>query len=78
MTLYYKSFERDNYFYIIDISFSEYKLSLLPMIYLELSLNNGFEIKIGFLTLIIDFQRLHKMPMEKIKKLFNDISKDIL
>lgn len=77
MTVYYTIFERGDYIYVIDISFSEYKLSLFPMVYMELNPGKRFLFKFGFITFMAEFQKIRKIPKENIKEFFNTLISDI-
>ena len=48
------------YIYLINIEFSLYKLALLPMIYIRLLNDNGFNIQVGFGPLVAEFIKVKK------------------
>ncbi len=61
------------YIYLINIGFSLYKLALLPMIYIRLLNDNGFNIQVGFGPLVAEFIKVKKYPDEKIRNIMGNI-----
>lgn len=65
----YKSVEKDGYIYSIEIKFSPYKFTFLPLIFIQLFNNGGFKVEIGLWTFFAEFAKI-EIP-ENHEKIFN-------
>jgi len=67
----YKSVEKDGYIYSIEIKFSPYKFTFIPLIFIQLFNNGGFKVEIGLWTFFAEFVKI-EIPenSDKILSLF--------